>query len=51
MFWTITFILLVLWMLGLLSGAALGAWVHVLLVLALMSLIIAVVSRGRTRVL
>ena len=46
MLWTITVILLVLWVLGLVSGAAVGAWVHVLLVLAVISLIFALMRRG-----
>ncbi len=47
MLWTITIILLVLWALGMLSGAALGTWIHILLVLAVISLIFAVIGRGR----
>lgn len=46
MLWTITVILLVLWALGMLSGATLGAWVHILLVLAVVALILAVMRRG-----
>jgi Family of unknown function (DUF5670) len=46
MLWTITVILLVLWVLGLVSGSAMGAWVHILLVLAIVSLIFAVMRRG-----
>ena len=46
MLWTVTVILLVLWVLGLVSGASLGAWVHILLVLAVISLIFALL-RGR----
>ena len=34
MLWTITVILLVLWVLGLVSGSTMGAWVHILLLLA-----------------
>jgi hypothetical protein len=45
MLWTITVILFVLWILGMVSGATLGWWIHVLLVLALISLIFAVVRR------
>jgi len=47
MLWTITVILVVLWALGLASGAALGAWVHILLVLAVISLILALMRRSR----
>ncbi len=46
MLWTITVILLVLWVLGLVSGASVGAWIHILLVLAIISLIFAVIRRG-----
>ncbi len=50
MLWTITVILLVLWALGLASGSALGAWVHILLVLAVISLIFAIMRRGTAAV-
>ncbi|RXL67966.1 lmo0937 family membrane protein [Citrobacter sp. AAK_AS5] len=46
MLWTITVILFVLWALGFASGSTLGAWVHILLVLAVISLIFAVSRRG-----
>jgi len=46
MLWTITVILFVLWILGIVSGAQLGWWIHVLLVLAVISLILAVIRRG-----
>jgi hypothetical protein len=39
MLWTITIILFVLWVVGLVSGAALGSWIHILLVLAVIMLI------------
>jgi hypothetical protein len=39
MLWTITIILFVLWVVGLVSGAALGWWIHILLVLAVILLI------------
>jgi hypothetical protein len=47
MLWTITVILLGLWLLGLVSGAALGAWIHLFLLFAVVSLILAVVRGGR----
>lgn len=40
MLWTIFVILLVLWLLGLVSGYTLGGFVHVLLVIAVIVLII-----------
>jgi hypothetical protein len=50
MLWTVTVILLVLWALGLVSGSAIGSWVHILLVLAIVSLIFAVMRRGTATV-
>ncbi len=50
MLWTITVILLVLWALGLASGATVGAWIHILLVLAVISLIFALMRRGSATV-
>ena len=40
MLWTIFVILLVLWLLGLISGYTLGGFVHILLVIAVIVLII-----------
>ncbi len=39
MLWTITIILIVLWALGLVGGYTLGGWIHILIVLAVISLI------------
>jgi hypothetical protein len=39
MLWTITVILLVAWLLGLVSGYTVGGWIHILIVLAIISLI------------
>ncbi len=50
MLWTITIILFVLWAIGMVSGATLGWWIHLLLVLAIISLIFAVIRRGATAV-
>ncbi len=47
MFWTITFILVVLWGLGLASGARTGLWIHLWLLFALVSLLLAVASSAR----
>ncbi|HWZ86563.1 MAG TPA: lmo0937 family membrane protein [Thermoanaerobaculia bacterium] len=47
MLWTIFVILLVLWALGLVSGYALGGFIHVLLVVAVVILIINLVSGRR----
>ena len=47
MLWTITIILVVLWILGLVSGYTLGGWVHILLVLAVIVLIFNLLSGRR----
>lgn len=39
MLWTITVILVLLWLVGFIGFPALGMWVHLLLILALISLI------------
>jgi len=46
MLWMITVLLLVLWLLGMLSGYTLGAWIHVLLILAVVAVILAMIRRG-----
>jgi hypothetical protein len=46
-FWTMGAILFVMWVLGLVSGSTEGAWVHLLLLFALVSLLLAVSRRGR----
>jgi hypothetical protein len=50
MLWTITIILFVLWAIGMVSGVTLGWWIHLLLVLAVISLIFAVLRRGTAAV-
>jgi hypothetical protein len=47
MLWTITIILFVLWLLGMVSGYTLGSWIHVLLVLAVIILIFNLLSGRR----
>jgi hypothetical protein len=47
MFWTITVILLVLWVLGMTAGSTVGMWVHLMLVFALVSMVLALVSGAR----
>lgn len=47
MLWAIAAILFVLWVLGMVSGATLGLWVHLFLLFALVSVVLAVASRGR----
>ncbi len=48
MLWTITLILLVLWVLGLLSSYTLGGWIHLLLVIALVVVVLNL-FQGRRR--
>jgi hypothetical protein len=47
MLWTITVILLVLWLLGMVGVYTVGAWIHILLVLALISIIFNLMSGRR----
>lgn len=47
MLWTITVILFILWLLGVVSGYTLGSWIHVLLVLAIIVLIFNLLSGRR----
>jgi hypothetical protein len=46
MIWTIIIILLVLWLLGLISGSTFGGFLHILLVIAIVVFIIDLL-RGR----
>jgi len=47
MLWTITIILVVLWILGMVSSYTLGGWIHLLLVLAIIVLIFNLLSGRR----
>jgi hypothetical protein len=47
MLWTITVILFVLWLVGLVSSYTLGGWIHILLVLAVIVLIFNLLSGRR----
>lgn len=47
MLWTIFVILLVLWLLGLVSGYAVGWYIHLLLVIALVVLVIQLITGRR----
>jgi hypothetical protein len=47
MLWTLGVILLVLWLLGLVSGYTLGGVIHVLLVIALIVVVIQVIQGRR----
>jgi hypothetical protein len=48
MLWTIFVILLVLWLLGVVSGYAIGGFIHILLVIALVVLLINIIGGRRT---
>ena len=47
MLWTLTVIVLVLWLLGLVSGAAMGGFIHVLLVLAIIVVLFRLIQGRR----
>jgi hypothetical protein len=47
MVWTIFVILLVLWLLGLISGYTIGGFVHILLVIAIVVVLIRVIQGRR----
>jgi hypothetical protein len=48
MLWTILVILLVLWLLGLVSGVTVGGFIHLLLVVALVIFVINLLTGRRT---
>ena len=47
MLWTIFVILLILWLLGIVSGYTLGGFVHILLVIAVVVLLIRLIQGRR----
>jgi hypothetical protein len=47
MLWTIFVILLIMWLLGLVSGYTLGGYVHILLVIAIAVVLIRVIQGRR----
>ena len=49
MLWTIAVILLILWLLGMVSSYTLGGFIHILLVLAIVTILIRVIQ-GRSPV-
>jgi len=49
MLWTVFVVLLVLWLLGLVSGYTLGGFIYILLVLAVAVLLIRIIQGGRSR--
>ncbi len=48
MLWTITVVLFILWLLGVVSGYTMGSWIHILLVLALIVLVFNLLSGRRS---
>jgi hypothetical protein len=44
MLWTIFFILLILWMLGMVTSYTLGGYIHILLILAVVALLIRIIQ-------
>ena len=46
-FWTMSIILFALWVMGLITGSTEGSWVHLLLLFAVVSLVLAVTRSGR----
>jgi hypothetical protein len=47
MLWTITIVLFLLWLVGMVSSYTLGGWIHILLVLAVIVLIFNLLSGRR----
>ena len=47
MLWTVFVILLVLWLLGLTTAYTMGGFIHILLILAVVSLVVQLVSGRR----
>jgi hypothetical protein len=47
MLWTIFVILLILWLLGMVSGATLGGFIHILLIVAIAVVLIRIIQGQR----
>ncbi len=47
MLWTIFIILVILWLLGLISGYTIGGYIHILLVIAIVVVLIRVIQGRR----
>jgi hypothetical protein len=47
MLWTIFVILLILWLLGMVSGSTMGGFIHLLLILAIVVVLIRVIQGRR----
>jgi len=46
MLWTISVVLIILWLLGLVSGYTMGNFIHILLVIAIIAVLVRII-RGR----
>jgi Family of unknown function (DUF5670) len=47
MLWTISFILIVLWMLGMVSSYTMGGFIHILLVIAIVTVLLRLIGGRR----
>ena len=47
MLWTIAVVLIVLWLLGLVSGYTIGSFIHILLVIAIIIVLVSVIQGRR----
>lgn len=47
MLWTIAVILIILWALGLVSGYTMGAFIHILLVIAIVLILVRIIQGRR----
>ena len=47
MLWTIAVIMIVLWLLGLVSGCTLGCFIHILLIIALVVIVLGFIQGRR----
>jgi hypothetical protein len=48
MLYTIAVVLLILWLLGLVTGAVMGGFIHILLVIAVVMILVNLISGRRT---
>lgn len=49
MLYTIAIILIILWLLGLISGSAIGSFIHILLVIAIIIILVSLISGRKPR--
>ena len=47
MLWTISVVLVILWLLGLVSGYTMGSYIHLLLVIAIITVLLRVIKGRR----